>query len=212
MTINLKSTVITAMDATPWGPGYPTAGEGIKGAKQGVDDNVAVTNALAQYDVYRLCRFPTAAKVKHVRAYGKGIDSNATNAATFDVNVAFSDSTQDWTQPALQGTIPTTALDGTVATVTAGTGYTGTPNKLFGSAVALNANSGAALSQDLVFAGGWASAPQNTLIPLWNYFGFVDQRGNAVDPGGNFDLLLMCQHAGTTAASGVIQIEVDFVL
>lgn len=214
MSIYTESAVILGLDGlsnTPPTPVVqPTAGEGIKGSSVQNNDFVAVSASNAANDFFRLCRFPTQAKVKHVWTYGKGIDSNATDAATFDVNVSFSDSISDWTPAALQGQIPNAAFNGTYAGYTVGTGYLGTPNKLFGSAVKLNANAGAALWQDLVFSNTYTAAM--SLIPLWSNFGFVSVNGQPQDPGGNFDILLMQVATATTPAVGTINVEVDFIL
>jgi hypothetical protein len=214
MSIYTESAVILGLDGLSQNPPTPiltpTSGEGSPGYEKGNNDWVAVTSAAAANDFYRLCRFPWEAKVKHVWSYGKGIDTNATDAATFDVNVAFSDSISDGSPSSVLGFIPDNTLNGVSHGYTVGTGYLGTPNKMFGSAVKLNANEGAALWQDLVFSNTFT--PAMSLIPLWENFGFVTATGLAQSPGGLADLLLMQVATGTTAAAGVINIEVDFVL
>ena len=212
MAENLKSNTITNLDATPIVVG--TTGEGASGHLKIQSDNLSPTLSAAIWSSYRLARFPTNAKIKHVWAYLTGLESNtATGAGIYDFNVAFSDSTTDGTPAVLQGTIPSNKFDGTAYALTA-TGYvtsyasTGTGNKMFGSSIAqLNSS---AQNLEMTF--------KNTFIPsmreddMWNILGFTTSQGLANDPGGFFDILVVVAAAASTAALGKIGVEVDYVL
>lgn len=204
MAENLDSGALVLMDSYPIV--MPTAGEGAPGVRRVQMDQVSATSSGGTVgSTYRLARFPVEAKVKRLWLYTKGCDSNAAAAETLDVNVAFSDSVFDGTPPALQSAIPTSTLNGTTTTVA---GYTN-PNKLFGSAVAL-LNAGAAQFIDCAFKNTYL--PENTLVPMWSYFGFTNNAGQAQSPGGFFDILLYVAHVAATAATGDLGVEVDFVV
>ena len=211
---NLKSTTVTNLDATP--VIVATSGEGASASMKKMDDLASPTTNFTIYSTYRLSRFPTTAKVKKVQMYQSGIDSAATTAAaTLDINVAFSDSTVDGTQPALQGTIPSSIKDGTSYAFVNNTGYStaysssGTGNKLFGATVAC-LNSGAGQTLDLTFKNSFT--PANRLDDLWDVFGFVNSQGVAQDPGGFFDIFVVAAHGSSTVAAGVICIDVDYAV
>lgn len=203
MAENLLSGAITLLDATPIQ--MPSAGEGAPGMRRVQFDQVASTTALAVNSSYRMSRFPVEAKVKRVWLYTKGVDSNVAATAKFDVNVAFSDSTTDGTPPALQAQIPTSALTGATTSLAS---YA-SPNKLFGSAVPV-LNSGAFQMIDVTFKNTYL--PENQLVPLWSYLGFVNNAGQAQSPGGNFDILLVVNAGAATVAAGDLAVEVDFVI
>jgi len=212
MAENLKSIPVTNLDATP--VVVATAGEGTYGLGKTATDFVNPSSSNTQFSTYRLCRFPTNSKVKHVWLFQSGIDTT-TAAATLDFNVAFSDSTVDGTPVALQSTIPSSKFDGTAFAFVSGTGYstaytnTGTGNKLFGSAIAVLTN-GAGQTVDLTF--------KNTFTPtmrdddMWDALGFTTTQGVAADPGGQFDIFAVIATGATTPKAGQIAIEVDFVL
>lgn len=199
----LKSSTVTNLDATP--VIVATSGEGAAAGMRTVEDNTTTTTNNDAGSTYRMARFPVTAKVKHVWLYLGDVDSNAAAAWTADVNVAFSDSTVDGTPTNLQGLIPTSSLNGTTTTVAS---YT-SPNKLFGSAIAAS-NSGAVKYQEVTYTGTFL--PADRLNPLWNYFGFTNNAGNAQSPGGNFDILIYAAHSAATAHAGVLGVEVDFVI
>src|SRR6266851_4599357 len=111
-----KSPSITNWDATP--VVNNTVGEGAPGHLRSVSDSVTATTGVTSGSTYRIARFPTNAKVKHVWI---GVDATVTTF-TADIDVAFSDSTQDGTSAANQGTIPQ---------------ISSADNKLFGAAVDL---------------------------------------------------------------------------
>lgn len=213
MAENLKSNAITNYDATP--SVQATAGEGAPGAMQAQSDDLATTTAAAQFSTYRMARFPTTAKVKHVWGFLSGIEAAATTGgATLDFNVAFSDDTNDGTPAGLVGTIPSNKLDGTSFAFVTGSGYstaytnTGTGNAMFGSSIAQT--SSAAQLLELTFKNSFKPASRED--DLWDVFGFVSQQGVAQDPGGFFDIFVVHTHSITTVAAGTIGIEVDYVV
>jgi hypothetical protein len=150
---------------------------------------------------------PTNAKVKAVWLATDVALDTGTHALVFDVNVAFSDSTIDGTQAALQGLIPTTANDGATTTLSA---YA-SPNIIFGTVNNTSASAALALTQ-CTLLGSRTNYPiaSITLQPLWNQFGFVDGRGNPMDPGGYFDLFLVNSTVAGTGAAGNIYGRVEF--
>src|ERR1035437_6683498 len=109
----LKSGPITNLDASPIV--MATTGEGLPGGMKVATDYVAPTSAVAQYSSYRLCRFPTNAKVKRVSIYSNGLEGQTTATASLDVNVAFSDSVTDGTPLAVTGMVLSSKRDGTAA-------------------------------------------------------------------------------------------------
>jgi len=217
MAQDLKSNPITNLDASP--VIMPTVGEGGPGEWRCLSDSVNPTSATAQWSTYRLARFPTNAKVKHVYAYLSGIDTNATATATFDFNVAFSDALNDGTPSSLQGTIPSNKHDGTSLAFVTATGYSGsyanagTGNKLFGNVA--GSNLGATQNTEITFKNVTAAQgffPAQRDDDLWNYLGFVTATGQAQDPGGKFDIFVVVAAAVATAAAGVIGVEVDYIV
>lgn len=212
MAENLKSNVVTNLDATP--SVMPTAGEGAQGEYRVNDDVVSVTASTAQWSTYRLCRIPTNAKIKHVWAYLSGIDSKSTATATFDFNIAFSDDTTDGTQAVLQGTVPSSKNDGTSIAFVSGTGYatsyasSGTGNKLFGTITGKAL--GTVTQQEITYSGTFT--PANAMDDLWNVLGFTNSLGAAQDPGGMFDIFVVVSAAVGTAATGTIGAKVEYVV
>lgn len=212
MAETLKSTPITNYDATP--VVMATTGEGGTGNLMVVSDSVACTASAAAFSSYRMARFPTMAKVKHVWAMLSGLEAAATTgAALMDFNVAFSDSTRDGTQAVLQAAIPSNKKDGTAFTMGAtaySTAYTntGTANKMFGSSIACTSSASQVL--ELTFKNTFLATNRDD--DLWNVFGFVNSQGTAKDPGGFFDILAVFNTAPTTANAGTIAIEVDYVI
>jgi hypothetical protein len=213
MAENLKSNPITNFDALP---GYaPTTGEGGAGFMKGISDWLATTTSMAIWSTYRMNRFPTNAKVKHVWGYLTGIESAATTGAgIFDFNVAFSDDPGfDGTQSAMLAAIPSNKFDGSAYTMLA-TGYStaysssGTGNKLFGASIA-QVNS-TATNTELTFKNGFTLAFRDD--DMWDNLGFVNAQGTASDPGGFFDIFVVVAAAPTTAAIGKIGVEVDYMV
>lgn len=213
----LKSNTVTNLDASPII--VSTAGEGMAGHLQVNSDTIAPTSAIASAATYRLCRFPTDSKIKHVWCYTSGLEGQTTATASLDINVSFSDSTTDGTPSSLVAAIPSNKHDGTAlpfqGTTGYSTGYTnsGTGNKLFGAAL-LQGTAGVVKYQEVTFLNTTASAgffPANREDNLWNVFGFTNSQGVAQDPGGWFDIFVVVAAAVTTAAAGIIGVEVDFV-
>lgn len=213
----LKSNSVTNLDAQPIV--VMTTGEGAIGRLKAQHDVVNPTSAIAQFATYRLSRFPTDSKVKHVWMYTSGLEAQTTATASLDVNVAFSDSTTDGTPTVLQGTIPSNKHDGTSLSYQGTTGYStgytnsGTGNKIFGDAL-LQGVKGIVKYQEITYLNTTATAgffPANALDNLWDVFGFVNSQGTAQDPGGAFDIFVVVAAALTTAAAGIIGVEVDFV-
>src|ERR1700728_4800860 len=86
----LESAALINLDVPP--VLVPTGGEGAPYRLFSNEDIISPTAANVQFSTYTLGpRIPTNAKVKKVEIYGKGVDSNATAAAAFDVNLIFSD-------------------------------------------------------------------------------------------------------------------------
>ena len=152
-TSNLKSLSITNMDATPVIP--VSTGEGKDAELRVVNDWVAPLSGDSTSSTYKLCRFPTYAKVKHVILY-----STIATAGSGDLNVVFSDSTVDGTPANLQGTIPQ---------------ISSANNKLFGAATSLVGIA----QKDMVFLGSFT--PANSQQHLWEVLGYTVDPGGFFD-------------------------------
>jgi hypothetical protein len=205
----LESATLISLDTTP--VLMPTAGEGAAFEAWQNEDIILPTASVAQYSTYTMGpRIPTNAKIKKVELYTKGIDSNSTPTAAFDINLIFSDAplggiaagapVTDGTTQTNAGTIPTSALTGATTTITA---YA-SPNKMFGSAFVLPGASGAATLTDITFKNTFTFADKQ--LPIWDVLGF------AVDPGGFFNFFLVNTAAVATAASGVLGLVVTYAL
>lgn len=203
-----KSLAITGLDATPYIP--QSAAQGAAAHLRVQDDIVAATatGLGTAKSSYRLCRIPTDAVIKSVIIATDVALDTGTHALVFDINLAFSDSTIDGTQPSLQGLIPTTANNGTVTTLSA---YA-SPNLLFGTVN--NTSAANPLPRtDVTFGGSRTNYPLSAVatMPIWQAFGFVDGRGNPMDPGGYFDLFLVNSTTAGTGAAGNIYGRIEFV-
>lgn len=217
----LLSNAITNWDATPIV--VPTTGEGAAGDSLGQNDQIAHTSAFgsAAKNTSRQCRFPMAAKVKHVYIYTSGLDSNGSATLTLDLNVAFSDSLTDGTPSAATGLIPKSTLTGAVSTLAA---YS-SPNKMFGAAYAV-ANSGAVKYNEVTYTNTFT--PALSLQPMWAVLGGTgassaapfnagggfaqNSNGNITAPPGFWDMYAVVAGTAATAAVGVIGMEVDYVM
>ena len=191
-----KSQSITNLDATPYV--YNSAGQGAPARLQTVDDVMAITtNGLASVgSTYRVVRFPTGAIPKTLVIYTDSpLDSHSTPGLVMDLNIAFSDSTIDGTQSALQGLIPLNSNTGGTTNITS---YSN-PNLIFGQFTP--STTGSVAITELIFNGSRTSysALNLTQQPLWQTFGFVDGRSLPADPGGYFDLLIYISTAASTA-------------
>jgi|ERR1035437_3162948 hypothetical protein len=178
----LKSASITNLDATPIV--RPYVGQGAAGALRVVNDYVTSVSADDTGSRYRICRFPTTAKVKRVL-----FSSKVATAGSFDVSVAYSDSANDGTAAAFASQItigiPTTA------------------NKLFGSAVTFV---GTGLNVDYTYSGTYTPPMAN--ITMWQNLVTLGCTDFAADPGGFFDIYMVCTTAVTTG--GLIGCEVHY--
>lgn len=202
-----KSLAITGLDATPYIP--QSAGQGAPDLLNVQDDVVAATATGLQTakSSYRLCRMPTNVKIKSVLiATDVALDSG-THALTFDINLAFSDSTIDGTPVAVQGLIPTTANTGATTTLAS---YS-SPNLMFGTINNTSASVKFART-DVTFNGTLATYSMAVITsqPIWQAFGFVDGRSNPMDPGGYFDLYLVNSTIAGTGAAGNIYGRIEF--
>lgn len=191
-----KSASITNWDATP--VFIPTTGEGADGPQRVANDSVSAANGdtgaagqIPAASLYRFCRIPTNAKVKKVLLNTTGI-----TVGTADIDVVFSDSLTDGTQPAFS------QLANPVVLITAGA-----DNKLFAAATTLVAP---ITQKDVTLAqagGSFTLAHMN--IPLWQVLVNIGATQFVSDPGGFFDIGLKLVTSITTA--GTIGIEVDYV-
>ena len=198
-----------------------TSGEAGPDEIRWVDDVVTptVSGMGTQYSVYRVCRFPTYAKVKQL-VVDLGILDTGAAGAIFQVGVAFSDSLYDGTNQAYTANNGLTAFTATcvpktgqLGTVTSfATGGTN-PNALFGSITV--GNNAVKNNTDLTFngtfaAGGVGDGPNvawsylGPLYPMWEFFGFTDAQGYPQDPGGFFDIYFLLTTVATTPASAQI--------
>lgn len=204
----IKSQSITNLDATPLVPN--TAGVGAAGKQTFIDDfcSAAAVPLASTKSVYRLVRIPTGAIPKSLYVATDVPLDTGTHALAFDLNIVWSDSTIDGTPssnlPASAGeaVIPTTANDGLTTTTVAS--YSN-PNKLFGTIN--NTSASVAYSSGELVLNGRTSTytlPKITMQPLWQTFGFVDGRGNPVDPGGYFDILAYVSTGAGTGAAGIL--------
>lgn len=98
----LKSAVITNLDAVP--VVRSTTGEGAPGHLRQVDGYLTGTTGKTAGSVYRLCRVPSNAKVKHVRAC---LDAAVT---TFDADIGVYYADDALTNAAVAGTAISQAL------------------------------------------------------------------------------------------------------
>lgn len=217
MTIEtLDSSFISTLNTQPIQMLSP--GEGGPGLVKQVDDWVAATaSGMTQTgSSYRLCRIPTAAKVKSVTIDLGVLDTGAAGAV-FDINLAFSDSLFDGTNQKFTANNGLTALTslcipqtGAAGTTTSITSYVN-PNKLFGTLTV--GNNATKYNNEVIWGGSYASwFPGGRDLPLWEFFGFTNTQGYPADPGGFFDLLLYLSTQATTPAAGNIAARVSYVL
>jgi len=183
---NLKSLAITNLDATPVVAN--TIGEGAPGYEKVLTDFTTPVSADDTTSTYRMCRFPSNAKVKDLKIY-----SAIATAGSADIDVAFSDSTTDGTQAALAGGI--VQLTGPV------------DNKLFGAAKSLVATVAAGPIIANAFQGTFTPAMQN--IPMWQNLVTLGATQFTSDPGGYFDILVKITTAVTTG--GTLSCELRYV-
>jgi hypothetical protein len=180
---NLSSTSIQNLDASPVIAN--TIGEGAPGMLRAVGDSVAPVSGDDTTSTYRLCRFPTTAKIKSLKIY-----STIAGAGSGDIDIAFSDSTNDGTQQSLAGGI--VQITGPA------------DNKLFGGAQSLVL---AGVNTDFTFKGSFTPAMQN--MPIWKALVSLGATQFTSDPGGFFDIFVKITTGITTG--GTLSAEVNFV-
>lgn len=205
----VKSLSITNLDATPLV--ISNAGQGLSGRTIRIDDYCTATVAGLQSvgSYYKLVRLPTFALIKSV-TMGTDTGPNLNGALAIDLNLIFSDATDDGTPGFLQGLIPTSANTGGTTTIAS---YS-SPNKIYGTwkpaaaatiieptELVLNG-----LGSNYSFTGGFSN------LPLFQIFGFTDGRGQPSDPGGYFDLLAYVATGATTGGACNIYARVDFTI
>jgi len=230
--VDTKSAVITDHDSTP--KKASTAGEGAFGFLRQVEDIVAVTATdlvstitSRNGSTFRMCRFPTQAKLKKVElASDDSLDSNATASVAFEIGVAFSDSLTDGTKKDYAGLLPSSTLTGVVPVA-----YdSATFNAMFGTLTNADAPTTDKMPRIDVTFGALLGAPPGTggsnqyaltagtytlaasMAPLWQFFGYVDGRGNPQDPGGYFDIFLRNSVVAATGHAANIYGKVQYVL
>lgn len=176
-TSNLKSTSITNYDT----PSANTAGVGAPARIKCANDVVTAVSADDTSSTYKIARVPSNAKIKAVY-----IMSKIASAGSGDVNVAYSDSTTDGTQPSKAGNIPQ---------------ISSANNKLFGAAQSLVLSG---VRTDFTFKNSFLAKHQN--MPLWQVLTDLGCTEFSADPGGFFDIQINITTAVTTG--GVVTCEV----
>ena len=232
--VDAKSAVITDLDATP--KKEATAGEGRPGFLRQVDDVVAVSatdlvSTITSHNgsTFRLCRFPTQAKVKKVTlGSDDSLDANATATVAFEVGVGFSTAANDGTPVAYQGLLPSATLTGVAPVAYNSASF----NAMFGTitnadapttdvmpaidvtfgAISAKAQAGSigGSNQYALTAGTYTFAA--AMAPMWEFFGYVDGRGNPQDPGGYFDIVLRNSVVAATGHAANIRGTVQYVI
>lgn len=181
-----KSLSITNLDNIPVIPN--TIGEGAPGFLWTVNDQVSPVTADDNTSTYRLCRFPTNAKVKALWIY-----STIATAGAADIDVAFSDSTNDGTQQSFATLAnPAVLITGPV------------DNKLFGAAVNIFS---AAAAPPLEFTFRGTFTPPMCNIPMWQNLVTLGATQFSADPGGFFDIFLKVTTTITTGGFLMAKLE-----
>jgi hypothetical protein len=188
-----------------------TSGAGASGATRHVDGvcAVAATPVQSAKSVYRICRFPSNARLKSVTVATDVPLDTGTHALVMDFNIAFSDSPIDGTPavflPASAGeaVIPTTDRDGVTMTTVAA--YS-SPNLIFGQvnnpSASLRLKPTEILMQGTIANYGFLALTQQ---PIWQALGL------ASDPFGNFDLIAYVSTGAGTGAAGNLYGRVSYV-
>jgi hypothetical protein len=200
----VKSVPLVNLTATPII--LPAVGEGAPGILRSVNGHVTASAGASAASIYRLCRIPVDAKIKHVflRSAAQG------GTAAADIGVAYSDSLTDGTQPSFAAAAPNNMVQVTLSPV---------DNKLFGNAtsfVAANPASGGGFVE-ITFANTFTNTttldPTNT--PLWQFFTFPSVGGQTTttqftsNPGGFFDICVKTTQIFVNG--GDISLEVQFI-
>jgi hypothetical protein len=185
---NLKSASITNLDASP--VVMNTIGEGGPGFLTVINDSVTTFSGDDTTSTYRLLRFPTNAKVKAL-----WINSNIGGAGSADIDIAFSDSPIDGTNPSFS------SLPNPVVLITAGA-----DNKLFGAAQSLVL---ASIPKEFTFAN-LSFTPAMCNIPMWQNLVTLGATQFTSDPGGFFDIYVKITTTITTG--GFLMGKLEYVL
>lgn len=173
---HLKSASITNLDAAPVVSN--TAGKGAPGRINHVGDYATVSAAASVLSTYQLARFPSNAKIKSVI-----FESEAQGAGKVQLGLYYSDSTNDGTPAANQGTV----VSGAVAFFASDIDCSAAVNR------AGYTNNG----------GSYTLDKRNKAI--W------DAAGLSVDPGGFFDLVATVHTTAITTGTGKIGGEVEYI-
>tara|TARA_R110000868_G_scaffold24342_2_gene96268 strand:+ start:567 stop:1109 length:543 start_codon:yes stop_codon:yes gene_type:complete len=174
----LNSVQITNLNATPVVIG--STGQNAVGNLRVVTGSVTAVSADDTSSVYKMVRVPTTAKIKKVE-----IMSRIQTAGSGDINVAYSNSTTDGTQPDNQGDIIQISAAN---------------NKMFGAAQSLVL---AGAPTDFTFKNATNFPQADRELPLWEALGLTS------DPGGFFDIQINITTAVTTG--GEVSMAVYFV-
>jgi hypothetical protein len=205
----VKANSLINLDSSP--PIFNNAGQGSPGRFITVDDYCAATAAGLQSSgsYYKLCRIPTGALPKSV-LISSDAGPNLNGALALDLNLIFSDSTDDGTPTYLQGLIPTSANTGGTTTIAT---YA-SPNKIFGTWKPAAAATAIAPLEEIFngLTSGYAFTAGFQNLPLYQIFGFTDVRGNYVDPDGYFDLMAYVATGATTGGACNIYARVSYVI
>jgi len=158
-------------------------GIGAAGRPQSVSATITPAASDSTGSTYQMVRVPTNAILKHVWFSGQ-----AQGAGTFDVSVYYSDSTTDGTAVANQGlVVPTT-----------------------GAAFIADAivNAGAVAQTEVLGYGGTNAGWDPSMInkKLWDALALTS------DPGGAFDICLVCADTAVTTGTGKVTLAVEYVV
>ena len=181
----LKSVSVTGLDAFPIT--QVTAGESGTGTLLVSNDYISSTGGMLLGSTYKMVRIPTNAKIKKVlfscAAHG--------GSAAFDIDIGYSDSTQDGTPSNLQGAIVQ---------------ISSADNKLFGAGVSAVS---ALKHSDVTFSGTFTSAHKN--LPLYQVLlNLGTSDWSSGDPGGFFDFIL--KSTATDTNGGNLELQVEYVM
>lgn len=180
-TSHLKAAQLTALDNYQPAGDQQAAGFGAPARLKSASGTIVPLANDNTTSTYQMVRVPSYAVLKHVWFTGQ-----AQGAGTFDCSVYYSDSQIDGTPFAVQGlVVPTTGAT-------------------FIADAVVNA---AAVAQLEILgyggtAAGWTPAMINKR--LW------DALALTTDPGGYFDIVLVCTDTAVTTGTGVIALSVEW--
>jgi hypothetical protein len=221
--LNAKSPYIAALDAIgPFVP-PPFLGNGARGICKVQEDFVQVDiNGLftSVGNYARLLRILSDACIDKLEIFlDVPLDTNATSTLAFDIGIAFSDSQNNDSTPALyQGLIPTTVgLQGSLiaGTTTSFASYA-SPNKLFGNfnlaTAAQNVNNRRIPPTDVTLNGVTSQYSLQSILssPLVSLFNFLDGRQTPITEMGLLDLYIYCTTVAATPAAGNLGVRIFY--